>query len=45
MEITNQHSLTVNSTNYYKLDGSQQQPSYTLNGDQNGKLSFKTAKG
>ena len=37
-------SLTVNSTNYYKLDGSQQQPSYTLNGDQDGKLIFKTAK-
>ncbi len=38
------NSLTVNSTNYYKLDGSSQQPSYTLNGDQHGKLSFKTAK-
>ncbi|MFT3680792.1 MAG: TonB-dependent receptor [Ferruginibacter sp.] len=37
-------SLTVNSTNYYKLDGTPLQPKYTLNGDQDGKLSFKTAK-
>lgn len=37
-------SLTMNSTNYFKLDGSQQQPNYTLNGDQDGKLSFFTAK-
>ncbi|MEO6540823.1 MAG: outer membrane beta-barrel family protein, partial [Ferruginibacter sp.] len=38
------NSLTVNATNYYKLDGTQQQPGYTLHGDQNGKLSFKTGK-
>jgi len=38
------NSLTVNSTSYYKLDGSPLQPGYTLNGDQNGKLIFKTAK-
>ena len=37
-------SLTVNATNYYKLDGTQLQPNYVLNGDQNGKLNFKTAK-
>jgi len=37
-------SLTVNATNYYKLDGSQLQPDYILDGDQNGKLSFTTAK-
>ncbi len=37
-------SLTVNATNYYKLDGTQLQPNYVLNGDQNGKLTFKTAK-
>ncbi|MEP7238659.1 MAG: outer membrane beta-barrel protein [Ferruginibacter sp.] len=37
-------SLTVNATNYYKLDGSQLQPDYVLNGDQNGKLSFTAAK-
>jgi len=40
----NSTSLTVNATNYYKLDGTQLQPGYTLNGDQNGKLSFKTGK-
>jgi len=38
------NSLTVNATNYYKLDGTQLQPNYVLNGDQNGKLDFKTAK-
>ncbi len=37
-------SLTVNATNYYKLDGTQLQPNYTLNGDQKGKLTFTTAK-
>ncbi len=38
------NSLTVNATNYYKLDGTQLQPDYVLNGDQNGKLKFETAK-
>ncbi|HEX2684227.1 MAG TPA: outer membrane beta-barrel protein [Ferruginibacter sp.] len=38
------NSLTVNGTNYYKMDGTQLQPAYVLNGDQNGKLSFKTGK-
>jgi hypothetical protein len=38
------NSLTVNATNYYKLDGTQLQPKYVLNGDQNGRLNFKTAK-
>jgi len=37
-------SLTVNSTLYYKLDGSSSQPSYTLDGDQLGKLTLKTAR-
>lgn len=37
-------SLTRNSTAYYKLDGSPLQPSYTLDGNQKGKLTFKTAK-
>lgn len=37
-------SLTLNSTKYYKLDGSTLQPGYTLDGDQAGKLLFKTAK-
>ncbi len=38
------NSLTVNSTKYYKLDNTQLQPDYTLNGDQVGKLTFKTGK-
>ena len=38
------NSLTVNATSYYKLDGSSLQPAYVLNGDQDGKLTFKTAK-
>jgi iron complex outermembrane recepter protein len=38
------NSMTVNATNYFKLDGTQQQPRYVLNGDQKGKLNFKTAK-
>ncbi|MEI9955317.1 MAG: TonB-dependent receptor [Ferruginibacter sp.] len=42
--IYNSTSLTVNATNYYNLDGSLQQPAYILDGDQNGKLTFKTAK-
>ncbi len=40
----NSRSLTVNATNYYKLDGTQLQPNYILNGDQRGKLTFTTAK-
>lgn len=38
------NSLTVNNTRYYKLDGSNLQPAYTLNGDQQGKLTLKTVK-
>jgi hypothetical protein len=38
------NSLTVNATSYYNLDNTQQQPDYILNGDQEGKLTFKTAK-
>ncbi len=37
-------SLTVNATSYYKLDGSILQPDYILDGNQKGKLNFKTAK-
>src|SRR5690606_19595194 len=37
-------SLTVNATSYYKLDGSPLQDDYVLNGDQDGRLTFKTAK-
>jgi hypothetical protein len=42
--IYNSSSLTVNATRYYKLDGTTLQPDYILDGDQDGKLSFKTAK-
>jgi len=42
--VYNSKSLTTNATKYYKLDGSSLQPDYTLNGDQKGKLTFKTAK-
>jgi iron complex outermembrane receptor protein len=38
------NSLTRNSTLYYKLDGTKLQPDYILDGDQEGKLTFKTAK-
>jgi len=37
-------SLTRNATKYYKLDGSSLQPDYILDGDQDGKLTFKTGK-
>lgn len=42
--IYDSKSLTVNATSYYKLDGSSLQPNYILDGDQKGKLIFKTAK-
>jgi len=42
--VYNSTSLTVNATNYYKMDGTPLQPNYVLNGDQHGKLSFKTAR-
>lgn len=38
------NSLSRNATRYYKLDGSSLQPDYILDGDQDGKLTFKTAK-
>ena len=38
------HSLSTSATKYYKLDGSSLQPDYILNGDQDGKLIFKTLK-
>lgn len=37
-------SLTRNATRYYKLDGSALQPDYVLDGDQQGKLTLKTAR-
>ena len=42
--VYNSNSLTVNATKYKKLDGTVLQPNYVLNGDQEGLLSFKTAK-
>ena len=38
------NSISRNSTRYYKLDGTRLQADYTLDGDQVGALSFKTAK-
>ena len=38
------NSLSRNATRYYNLDGTTQQPDYILDGDQDGKLTFKTAK-
>jgi hypothetical protein len=40
----NSASLTRNATSYYKNDGTQLQPNYILDGDQNGKLKFTTVK-
>lgn len=42
--VYNSASLTLNATSYYKLDNTPLQPDYILQGDQDGKLSFKTAK-
>jgi hypothetical protein len=42
--VYNSHSLSRNATSYYNLDGSTMQDDYVLDGDQDGKLSFKTAK-
>ena len=40
----NSHSLSTTATQYFKLNGTQQQPDYILTGDQNGKLILRTAK-
>lgn len=37
-------SLSSTATRYYNLDGSMQFPDYTLDGDQDGRLTLKTAK-
>ena len=42
--VYHSNALTNNSTNYYKLDGSDMQPTYILLGNQNGKLTLQTAK-
>ena len=38
------NSLSTTATQYFKLNGSPQQPDYVLNGNQNGKLKLRTAK-
>ena len=38
------NSLTKNATSYYQLNGTPLQPDYILDGDQEGKLTFRTAK-
>ena len=42
--IYQSNSLTHNATQYYNLDGSKLQPDYVLDGDQAGRLNFKTAR-
>ncbi len=38
--VYDSRSLTTNDTKYYKTGWHSLQPDYTLNGDQNGKLTF-----
>ncbi|HVF97404.1 MAG TPA: outer membrane beta-barrel family protein, partial [Flavisolibacter sp.] len=40
----NTASLSTTATQYFKVDGTQKQPDYILDGDQDGKLTLKTAK-
>ncbi|MBL7742544.1 MAG: TonB-dependent receptor [Chitinophagaceae bacterium] len=42
--VYNSGSLSRNATSYYKTDGTPLQPDYILDGDQDGRLTFKTAK-
>ena len=42
--VFNTNSISSTATKYYQLDGSMRQPDYILNGDQDGKLTLKTAK-
>ena len=42
--IFNSAALSTTATKYYNLNGGTQQPAYILNGDQDGKLTLKTAK-
>jgi len=42
--VYNSDVLSTSSTQYQKLNGGTQQPSYILNGDQTGKLILRTAK-
>lgn len=42
--VFNTGSISTTATKYYNLNGSQFQPDYILDGDQDGKLTLKTAK-
>ena len=42
--VYNTSSLSSTATKYYNLDGTAMQPDYILNGDQDGKLTLRTAK-
>lgn len=42
--VFNSNSVSTTATKYYNLNGSQFQPDYVLDGDQDGKLTLKTAK-
>ncbi|HEY6977598.1 MAG TPA: TonB-dependent receptor [Chitinophagaceae bacterium] len=42
--VFNSASLSSTATKYFNLDGTMLQPDYILNGDQDGKLTLKTAK-
>ena len=42
--VFNCDALSTSATKYYNLSGGTQQPDYILNGDQDGKLTLKTAK-
>jgi iron complex outermembrane receptor protein len=42
--IFNSKSLSSTATKYFNLDGTMLQPDYILDGDQDGKLTFKTTK-
>jgi iron complex outermembrane receptor protein len=42
--VFNSNSVSTTATKYYNLNSSQLQPDYILDGDQDGKLTLKTAK-
>ena len=42
--VYHSNALSNNATQYYKLDGTILQPAYVLLGNQDGKLTLKTAK-
>ena len=42
--VFNNTSVSTNTTRYFQLNGATEKPTYILNGDQDGKLTIKTAK-